>query len=58
MAGIIPLLVAVALTTAAPQPPRAHTDAPVLCVKEDDCPQPGASPPAARPATSIEALTS
>ncbi len=59
MAGIIPLIVAVALTAAAPQPPpRAHADVPVLCVKEDDCPQPGTSPPAARPATSIEALTS
>ena len=49
MAGIIPLVVALALTAAAPQPPpRAHSDAPVLCVKEDDCPQPGTSSPAAR----------
>jgi hypothetical protein len=55
MSGIIPLIVAVALTAAAPQPPpRAHADAPVLCVKEEDCPQPDSSSPAARPTPWIE----
>jgi len=59
MAGIMPLIVAVALTAAAPlPPPRSHTDAPVLCVKEEDCPQTCTSPPAARPTTWIEAPAS
>ena len=59
MSGIIPLVVAVALTAAAPQPPpRAHADAPVLCVKEDDCPKPGTPPPAARRAIWSETLLS
>ena len=58
MSGIIPLIVAVALTAAAPQPPpRSHADAPVLCVKEEDCPQPDTFPPVTR-ASSIETLAS